>query len=81
MYEDMRVKYLFLNLSYPAYVKLQTVLVAIWVIAAAVLFLLARDSSIWLLENGWWLCLAIGILEALESVVAIGKAKRRWEVG
>ena len=38
MYDDMKVKYLFLNLDYPAYKRLQVFLVLAWLIGAAVCF-------------------------------------------
>lgn len=80
-YDDMRIKYLFVNLTYPAYVRLQIALVAAWIIGAALLFFFARDSSVWLLKNGWWLCLVIGFAEVGEAVVAIGKAKQAYDAG
>ncbi|MDH3214546.1 MAG: hypothetical protein OEM05_18875 [Myxococcales bacterium] len=75
MYEDTQVKYLFVALKYPAYVKLQVALVIGWLIGSILCFSWARESDVWLLKNGWWLCLAIGGLEVLESLVAIRKAK------
>ena len=76
MYEEMRVKYLFINLRYPAYVRLQIVAVAAWIVGALLCFLFAGDSSVWLLRNGWWLCPCGALLEVGESFVAINKAKK-----
>ncbi len=78
MYEDMRVKYLFINLKYRAYIKLQVALVIGWLIGSVLFYLFARASDIWLLKNAWWLCLVIGGLEVLESLVAISKAKKDY---
>jgi len=75
MYDEMEVKYLFINLKYPAYVKLQIVLVIAWITVAFLLFLYARDSSVWLFRNGWWICPIIAVCEVGESLVAIKKAK------
>ena len=76
MYEEMRVKYFILNLKYPAYINLQVVLVVAWIIGALLCFFFARDSQIWLLKNGWWLCPLVAFLEVVESFVAINKAKK-----
>ncbi|MBC8372576.1 MAG: hypothetical protein ISS69_08935 [Phycisphaerae bacterium] len=76
MYEEMRVKYLFINLKYSAYVKLQGILIAVWTIAALPCFLYLKDSSIWMLKHVWWLCLVVALLEGVEAFLAIGKAKR-----
>ena len=78
MYEDMRVKYLFINMRYPAYIKLQVILVVSLVIASLLCFLFARDSQIWLLKNAWWLCLIVAVGEIVETFMAIGKAKKKF---
>jgi len=78
MNEDMRIKYLFVNLKYPAYVKLQIALCAAWLILGCFLFLFARDSSVWVLANSWWLCAVVALGEVVESLVAIAKAKRKF---
>lgn len=80
MSDEMRVKYLFINLKYPAYVKLQMVIVAGWFIGALLCFLYAKDSPIWVLKNSWWLCVVIALLEVGESFLAIGKAKRDFRI-
>lgn len=76
MYEEMGVKYLFINLKYPAYLRLQIILVAAWIAGALLCFLFATDSSAWLLKNGWWLCSTGALLEVGESFVAINNAKK-----
>ena len=76
MYEEMRVKYLFINLRYPVYVKLQGMLIAALVIGALPCFLYLKDSPIWMLKNVWWFLLILAGLEILEAFLAIGKAKR-----
>lgn len=78
MYEDLSVKYLFINLKYPTYVKLQTALIIGWLIAATLFYIFASESSVWILRNAWWICLAIGLLEILESQFAIRKAKSSY---
>jgi hypothetical protein len=78
MYDEMRVKYLFINLKYPAYVKLQAAIVLGWLIVSGLLFVFARDSNFWLLENAWWLCLVIAVGEVIESLVAVAKAKKDY---
>ena len=76
MYEDMRVKYLLINLRYPAYIRMQIATVLACVIGGLLCLLFARDSGVWLLRNGWWLCPVIALLDVGESVLAIRKAKR-----
>ena len=76
MYEDIRVKYLFVDLKYAAYIKLQGALVIGFLIASALFYQFARGSESGLWSNGWWLCLVLGALEAVEARMAIGKAKK-----
>ncbi len=78
MYEDMQVKILFIELKYPAYVKLQVALVIGLLIGSALFYQFARGSEDWLLNNGWWLCLVIGGMEVLEARIAISKAKKNY---
>lgn len=78
MYEDMRVKYLFINLRYPVYVKLQGMLIVTLIIAALTCFLYLKDSPLWMLKNVWWFLLIMAALEILEALLAIGKAKRAY---
>jgi len=80
MYEDMRVKYLFINLRYPAYVKWQSAIIVGCFVAAGLFFMFARGSGVWILSNAWWLCLIVGGLEILETVLALGKAKKDYMV-
>jgi uncharacterized membrane protein len=78
MYEEMRVKYLFINLKYPAYVKMQIAITLGWLIVGGLLFVFARDSRIWLLANGWWLSLVMVLGEVIESYLAVAKAKKDY---
>ncbi len=80
MYENTQVKYLFVNLKYPAYVKLQAAQVIGWLIGSALCYQFARGSDVWFLNNGWWLCLAIGGLEVLETLAATSKAKKDYSI-
>ncbi len=82
MYEGLRVKYFLINLKYPVYVKMQAVLIIGWIVGSILFYLFAPTSDIWLLEwlleNSWWLCLVVGGLEVVESLVAISKAKKDY---
>lgn len=74
----MRVKYLFIDLKYPAYIKLQIFLVVGWLLGAVLCFMFAKESAGWFVKNGWWLCLTIAVLESFESIGAIYKAKENY---
>lgn len=78
MYEDMRVKYLGINLSYPTYLKMQICLVVLLLIASALCFLFLRDHSFWFWRYLWLIWLVIAPLEILETVLAVGKAKKEY---
>ncbi|MFB3109000.1 MAG: hypothetical protein ACE1ZE_06470 [Candidatus Binatia bacterium] len=78
MYEKMRVKYLFVNLEYPTYIKLQAVLAVAWMMGGLLSFLYGRDSQMWLLQNGWWFGPCVALLEVIEAFVAVNKAKREF---
>ena len=76
MSDEMRVKYPFMSLKYSTYVKIQATLILSLIVGALLLFLYGRDSSVWLMKNGWWMCAILALLEVVESLVAIGKAKK-----
>ncbi|MDP7287742.1 MAG: hypothetical protein QGH94_07095 [Phycisphaerae bacterium] len=78
MYEDMRVKYLLVNMKYRRYLKWQVGLIAVLLIAALPFFLYTRDSSNWMLKNAWWLCLVLAVLEVFEGIVAVSRAKKAY---
>ena len=78
MYEEMRVKYLFVNMKYPLYLKLQGLLIVSLIIAAAACYFLIGDSSIWVVKDAWLICLILAGLEVFEAAVAIGKAKKNF---
>ena len=78
MYEEMRVKYLFVNMKYPLYLKLQGLLIVSLVIAAAACYFLIKDSSIWVVKDAWLICLVLAAFEVFEAAVAIGKAKKNF---
>lgn len=77
-YDDMRVKYLFLNLPYPSYLKLQIALFICWIVAGLAL-LAFRGHDHWLLANAWWICLVAAVGEAGEAYFAIKHAKKKYD--
>jgi uncharacterized membrane protein len=81
MYKDMPVKYLFINLKYPTYVSLQVTLIVGWMIAAGLFLAFGLGSDVWWIRNGWWLSLAAGCLEIIESLMAVNKAKTEYTAG
>jgi len=74
----MRVKYLFINMKYPLYVKLQGLLIVTLFAAAAACFVFLRDSATPVVKYAWALCLLVGLLEIVEMAVAIAKAKKAF---
>lgn len=76
-FETMRVKNLGVSLRYPAYKRLQAGLVVFWLVLGLALIPYAGHSP-WLLANGWWLGLAVAAGEAVEALVAVAVAKRRF---
>ena len=78
MYEDMRIKYLGVNLKYSSYVTLQTFLIIAWLIASSFCFIYLKSNDIWFFKNAWWFCIIIGFLELVESFIAISKTKRDY---
>jgi hypothetical protein len=80
MYKEMEVKYLFLSMKYPSYIKLQTFLVVGWLVAAVLAFVFAKNSQIWFIKNGPWLYPIVALLEIGEAYIAIRKAKSKFDV-
>ena len=78
MYDEMKVKILFLNIKYPLYLKIQIAMVIGWFIGGFLCYLYLKDSSVWYLKNGWWLFPVIAILEVGEAFVVIKKAKKEY---
>ncbi len=79
MHSDMRVKYLFLSFRYQTYLRLQAAIVTVLLVAAVLFFLFTRGHSIWLLDNAWWACLVVAVLEVAETWLALRHTKRRNE--
>lgn len=79
MYEEMNVKYLIVNLKYSAYIKLQIALIFTCLVGAVLCYQFARGGDTWFFKNSWWLFIVAGILEAVESLIAIKKAKNDYD--
>lgn len=80
MYNEMKVKYMLLNMKYPSYIKLQAFLVISLLLGAILTFFMAQDSQTWFLKNGPWLYPIIALLEVGEAYIAIRKAKKEFNV-
>ena len=78
MSEEMRIKYLFVDMKYSLYIKLQGAFVIALLIGAALSFFLAQDSDEWFLKNGWWLLSIFALLEVGEAYIAIKKSKKEF---
>ncbi|ODS22913.1 hypothetical protein AB835_11720 [Candidatus Endobugula sertula] len=78
MSEQMRIKFLFIDMPYAAYIKMQSLFVVLFLIAVALLYYYGSSSDDWLYRNGWWLCLVVAIAEIIETVFSINKAKKEW---
>ena len=74
--ESLRIKYLGVSLSYPAYKKLQIALFIGWILLGLVLIPFA-GHEMWLLGNSWWLCPLVAVGEAVEAFIAISAAKKK----
>ena len=79
MSEEMRVKYLFVDLKYSTYVKLCAVITICWLLLGGFFFVYTQDSSIWFLKNGWWLSPVVALVGVIESILAISKAKKEYK--
>ena len=75
MLDDVRVKYLFVNLTLKNYLRLQA---GVLVVCTGVFLalLLYRDHSNVILANAWWVFLALIVCELIESIFAISRALR-----
>lgn len=78
MKNEMRVKYLFINLKYPSYIKLQAILIIALLSGAILTYFFAHDSQFWFLRNGPWFYPIIALLEVGEAYIAIRKAKKTF---
>ena len=75
----MEIKYLFIGMKYPAYIKLQTTLLIGWIAASALFFFFGPSAGSWPLRNAWWLCLALAVVELLETLIAVRFAKKKYD--
>lgn len=77
MSDELRVRYLFVNMKLANYVALSVVSVLITSIAAAVAYALLRDHPQPLISYVW-LVLAIAVpLQVVEAAMAIRRSRRR----
>ena len=78
MNEEMRIKYLFVDMKYSLYIQFQGSFVIALLIGAILCFFLTQDSDNWFLKNGWWLLSVFAVLEAGEAYIAIKKSKKEF---
>lgn len=78
MNEEMRIKYLFVDMKYSLYVKIQGTFVITLLIGAILSFFLAQNSEIWFFKNSFWLLPIFAVLEAGEAYIAIKKSKKEF---
>ena len=76
MSDEMRVKYLFVNLKYSHYIRLQVFCFTSLIVASLVLNILFRDSKCF--RYLWVVALAGAVFEIFETALAIRKAKREF---
>ena len=78
MYEEMRIKYYFVDMKYSLYIQFQGAFVIALLIGAILCFFLTQDSDNWFLKNGWWLLSIFALLEVGEAYIAIKKSKKEF---
>ncbi|GEM_PF-6005454 len=74
MRTESRIRYLFINLGYANYWRLQLAVIGVLLLAAPVLFMARDASGFWLFEEAWWICLLAAVLEAAETWLAMRRA-------
>lgn len=79
MYEDMKINFILFSLKYRTYVRTQIAAVSILLLLAVLAYAYGRDSAVWFIGNGWWICLVLALLEIGEAVVAITLAKKKYK--
>jgi len=78
MNEEMRIKYLFVDMKYSLYIQLQGAFVIALLIGAILSFFLAQDSEIWFFKNSFWILPIFALLEMGEAYIAIKKSKKEF---
>jgi len=78
MNEEMRIKYLFVDMKYSSYIKLQGTFIIALLIGAMLSFFLAQDSETWFFKNSFWLLPIVAVLEMGEAYIAIKKSKKEF---
>lgn len=76
MEQDTQIKYLFINLSRRAYIRLHIGVIAVLLVAAVALLATASGSDFWWLKHAWWICLGAAALDALEAWLALRLAAK-----
>jgi hypothetical protein len=71
MVDSRRVKYLFLNLSLPAYKVLQVAIIGALVFGGIASFVWLRASDEWYLRYLWLICLVGAAAETVETAIAL----------
>jgi len=75
MAEELRVKYLFVNLRYRNYVRLQAGIVVTWIVLAVIAYVARSGSPSPLWSNAWLVGVIAAVAEGVESKLAVDKAK------
>lgn len=78
MNEEMRIKYLFVDMKYSLYIQFQGAFVIALLIGAILCYFLTQDSDNWFLKNSWWLLSIFALLEVGEAYIAIKKSKKEF---
>jgi len=77
MSDELRVKYLFVNMKLANYVTLSIVTVILTAIAASVTYALFHDHPMFLISKIWLVLAAAIPLQIFEAVMAVRRARRR----
>jgi hypothetical protein len=76
MSEELRIKYLFMNMRCSYYIKMQVATFLLCIALALIFYCFFGDSKSTPLRYLWALALLGAVIEAIETKLAIRKAKR-----
>ena len=76
MSDDRRVNYFGITMKASRYKVIQVAGIGLAVSGAVFSYLFLRGYEHWLVRNAWWLFICIGVIETVETLVALSMARK-----
>ena len=76
MSDDRRVNYFGVTVKASRYKVIQLAAIGLAVIGAVFSYVFLRGYEHWLVRNAWWIFICIAVIETVETLVALSRARK-----